>query len=92
MTSKERAELIDAIAAAPESGVLIAQTGGVRKIRIAREGQGKSGSFRVIYYYTKNNPILLFTVFGKNERTNISDADKKALYKIVQSIKKEMQP
>tara|TARA_R110002153_G_scaffold249448_4_gene405794 strand:- start:26 stop:358 length:333 start_codon:yes stop_codon:yes gene_type:complete len=93
MTSKERAELIDAIAAAPESGVIIAQTGGVRKIRIAREGQGKSGSFRVIYYYyTKNNPILLFTVFGKNERTNISDADKNALYKIVQSIKKEMQP
>ena len=35
----------------PSSGVLIAGTGGVRKLRWAREGTGKSGGVRVIYYF-----------------------------------------
>ena len=86
-------ELINEVATKPEEGSIISQAGGVRKMRIAREGQGKSGSFRVIYYYyTENNPVLLFTVFGKNERANISDAERNALYKVVQAIKKEMEP
>lgn len=91
MSIKERMELINEIAINPEGGDIIPQTGGVRKMRVAREGQGKSGSFRVIYYYyTENNPVLLFTVFGKNERANISDAEKNALYKVIRTIKKEM--
>lgn len=77
MSAKERPALINVIATYPEAGDIIPKAGGVRKIRIAREGHGKSGSFRVIYYYyTENNPVLLFTVFGKNERANISDAEK----------------
>ena len=51
MNAKERSEVVSMIANSPEFGDIIPQTGGVRKIRIAREGQGKSGSFRVIYYY-----------------------------------------
>ncbi|MCF6283616.1 MAG: type II toxin-antitoxin system RelE/ParE family toxin [Candidatus Hydrogenedentes bacterium] len=93
MSLKEKADLINHVALAPERGVLITGTGGVRKLRIAREGQGKSGSFRVVYYYyNPNNPVLLFTVFGKNEKANISAAEKSTLYKLVQAIKKEMKP
>jgi hypothetical protein len=35
----------------PAAGMLIAGTGGVRKLRWAREGMGKSGGVRVIYYF-----------------------------------------
>ena len=91
MAEGERIELVNYLAAHPEAGDIIAKTGGVRKLRFARKGQGKSGSYRVIYYYYDlNNPIYLFTVFGKNERANISDAAKNELYKIVQELKKEM--
>lgn len=90
MKTDERKDLVDYIAVNPKVGDVIAKTGGVRKVRYAREGQGKSGSFRVIYYYySENNPVYLFTVFGKNEKSNLSDAEKNVLYKIVQDLKKE---
>lgn len=89
MSKDEKDDLISAIAADPESGDVIPKTGGVRKLRIAREGQGKRGSFRVIYYYyNKLNPVFLFDVFGKNQKANISDADKKAFYQGIQILKK----
>jgi len=92
MTSSEKIKLIDVVARNPEAGSIIPRTGGVRKIRIARERQGKSGGFRVVYYYyDKNHPVILFTVFGKGEKSNISDAEKNELYKIVKQIKKEWQ-
>ena len=91
MSDDERTELINVIAQDPKKGDIIPKTGGVRKIRIAQEGKGKSGSFRVIYYYyNEKNPVLLFTVFGKNQKSNITDQEKKDLYKIVQDIKKVM--
>lgn len=91
MTQAEKDDLIETIAKNPKAGEVIPKTGGIRKLRVAREGQGKSGSFRSIYYYYDHkNPVFLFTVFGKNEKANLTDAEKNALYKIVQQIKKEM--
>lgn len=91
MTLSEKDELIDTVARNPEAGDIIAGTGGVRKLRVAREGQGKSGSYRVIYYYyNKNAPVFLFSVYGKNEKANLTDAEKNALYEVIQLIKKEM--
>lgn len=91
MSLKERTELIDFVAADPEAGDIISKTGGVRKLRFAREGQGKSGSYRVVYYYyNPRNPVFLFTVFGKNEKANLTDAEKLAFYKGIQILKKEL--
>ncbi len=85
MSAQERAGLAEYLAVNPEAGDIIAKTGGVRKLRFAREGQGKSGSFRIIYYYyNPKNPVFLFEVFGKNEKENISEKEKNELYKIVQ--------
>jgi hypothetical protein len=33
----------------PEAGDVIVGTGGLRKLRVAKSGQGKSGGYRVIY-------------------------------------------
>lgn len=55
-------------------------TGGCRKLRIARPGQVKSGSYRVITFYTGPDwPVFLLTVFGKNEKANLTKAERNAL-------------
>lgn len=91
MDDAERQALIVEIAHNPEAGDIIPRTGGVRKLRVAGKGRGKSGGQRVIYYYYDDkNPVLLFTIYGKSEKANLSSEEEKALYKIIQAIKKEM--
>jgi hypothetical protein len=56
----------------PESGKIVPGTGGVRKIRWAMTGRGKSGGVRVIYYFKKqDDEIWLLTIYSKNEIENI---------------------
>ena len=65
-------------------------TGGLKKIRYAFEGRGKSGSARVCYVdfatFEKN---YLIQVFSKDEKANLSNAEKKAVKNLVQTLKKE---
>lgn len=75
MSDAERMALIDFIARNPTAGVSIG--GGVRKLRFARDGGGKSGGFRVIHFYSgeADIPIFLITVFAKNEKSNLTRAE-----------------
>jgi mRNA-degrading endonuclease RelE of RelBE toxin-antitoxin system len=76
--------LINHLAEHPLAGVLLVGTGGVRKLRWAREGMGKSGGVRVIYYFhSERIPLYLLTVFGKNEKANLTKAEASALSKLV---------
>ena len=91
MSAAEKDELFDFIARNPKEGDVISGTGGVRKLRFAIQGKGKRGGVRVIYYYYDDrNPVLLFTVFGKNEKSDLTKKEKNILYGIVQDIKEEM--
>jgi len=57
----------------PDSGKIVPGSGGVRKIRWAMKGKGKSGGIRVIYYWkVTDDEIWLLTVYGKSERETIS--------------------
>jgi len=59
-------------------------TGGIRKLRWGRSHRGKSGGVRVIYYYHDERiPLFLLTMFGKEERANLSKADKNRLADLV---------
>lgn len=74
MSDDERAALVDYVAANPEAGVSLG--GGLRKVRIAREGSGKSGGYRTIYVFGGAHvPIFLVTVFAKNEKDNLGKAE-----------------
>ena len=42
----------------PNTGKLVIGTGGVRKLRYAREHRGKSGGVRVIYRYLRRLPSI----------------------------------
>lgn len=64
-------------------------TGGFRKLRLARQGGGKSGGFRVIYfYYTENMPVYLFDIYAKNAKENLTQAERVAFAAISAAIKK----
>ena len=76
MSNDERAEAINMIAAHPECGDLISGGGGIRKVRFATGGKGKSGGVRIIYYYHNGRvPVFLLAVFAKNDQANLTRAE-----------------
>jgi hypothetical protein len=57
-------------------------TGGFRKVRVAREGMGKSGGARVVYIYRNDKfPLFLITVFPKNKKENLTKEERNKLKK-----------
>ena len=68
----------------PKAGDVIQGTKGLRKIRIAFEGQGKSGSGRVAYVdFTVHETVYLITAYPKNEKDNLSKAERNAIAKMI---------
>ena len=56
----------------PEAGKVVPGSGGVRKVRWAISGKGKSGGVRVIYYFKRqDDEIWLLTIYSKSETANI---------------------
>lgn len=56
----------------PEAGKIVRGSGGVRKVRWAITGKGKSGGVRVIYYFKKqDDEIWLLTIYSKSEVESI---------------------
>jgi hypothetical protein len=56
----------------PEAGKVVPGSGGVRKVRWAMSGRGKSGGVRVIYYFKRqDDEIWLLTIYSKTEVENI---------------------
>lgn len=61
-----------------------AEKRGVRKVRWSREGVGKRGGVRVIYYNRlANGEIWLLTMYAKSARENIPAHQLKAIKEII---------
>lgn len=85
----ERAEIAAHIGKYPESGDVMPETGGVRKLRWGLEGRGKRGGVRVIYYFHNDAmPVFLLNVFAKNEKTNLTKAERNVLKKLTAELAK----
>jgi len=83
LSESERLSIINYLAKHPAAGKIMQRTGGIRKLRWAARGKGKSGGVRVIYYYhNKSIPLFLLTLFGKGEKPNLSKAECNELNKI----------
>ena len=58
--------------------VAVDTPGGLRKVRVGRSGQGKRGGARVVYYfYDADFPILLLALYAKNDKSDLSAAEKR---------------
>ncbi|GJE55908.1 MULTISPECIES: hypothetical protein [Methylobacterium] len=62
------------LAADPEAGELIVGSGGIRKLRVAGKGKGKSGGYRVLTAYVGiEAPVYLLAVLSKGDRQTFTD-------------------
>jgi len=72
LSDDEYAALQQSLVVNPEAGDVIPGSGGVRKVRWAIAGKGKSGGVRVIYYFKRqDDEIWLLTIYSKNEVESI---------------------
>jgi hypothetical protein len=77
MSDEERFALVSFLAANPEAGLLLG--GGLRKVRVPRQGGGKSGGYRTLYVFGGSSmPLFLLTVFAKSEKDNLTKAEQAA--------------
>ncbi|RKE85777.1 type II toxin-antitoxin system RelE/ParE family toxin [Rhizobium sp. AG855] len=84
LSDEELQEILAVIAADPEGGDLMPGTGGARKLRHAREGQGKRGGFRTIHYFGGGDiPVFALAIYGKNDKGNLSKAERNELARIL---------
>jgi len=87
LSEDERDDLLYYLSSNPKAGNLIQGTGGVRKLRWTSKGKGKSGGSRVIYFfYNETIPIFLLTIFGKNDKANLSKVERNELTKLVKEL------
>ena len=71
----------------PERGDLIKQGGGIRKVRFALPGRGKSGGIRVIYYWKKSDhQIYMLLAYPKSKRDNLTDKETAILRELVKEL------
>jgi mRNA-degrading endonuclease RelE of RelBE toxin-antitoxin system len=68
---------IDWIARNPESGVVIPNSGGLRKVRWSRQGTGKSAGVRIIYGIRSDSVLVLLLIYAKSENENVMPRDVK---------------
>jgi hypothetical protein len=82
----ERAEFASFIAADPAAGAVMRGSGGVRKVRWAREGTGKSSGVRVIYLIRNAAAeVYLLTLYAKSKSANISPATLKEIRRALEA-------
>ena len=73
----------------PDDGVVIPGTVGVRKLRWAVLGHGKSSGAREIYYFALSRErILLLDIYAKNEKSDLLREELKELNDVVREWEK----
>jgi hypothetical protein len=89
LNEEERLAMEFYVACAPDGHPVMPGAGGFRKARWARRGRGKSGGFRVIYYFlVEPGRIYMAAIYAKSRMEALSAADQNVLAKLAAQIKK----
>lgn len=79
LTDEDLQTMEQTLVSRPEAGEVMGGAGGLRKMRFAPPSRhkGKSGSMRVCYaVFSEYARIYLVTLFSKNEKANLSPAER----------------
>lgn len=69
----------------PDQGAVIRGSGGLRKVRWSPTGRGKRGGVRVIYYWFRpDDTLLMLYLFAKNERSDLTRDQLRALRRVIE--------
>jgi hypothetical protein len=89
LSEDERSAMEFFIASEPEANPVIPGAGGFRKARWARQGTGKSGGFRVVYFFVvEPGRVYMAGIYAKSRQATLSKADENKLAKLAAEIKK----
>lgn len=88
-TDDELKALQQELIAKPDAGALIVGTGGLRKIRMATAGKGKSGGSRVIYFIATEEVIYLVLAYPKSVKDSLTSAEKTVFKALTKQLKEE---
>lgn len=79
-SEEERGEFSAWLSEHPDAGNVVPGSGGIRKIRWSRKGQGKRAGVRVIYFTEMGNGLIwLLTIYSKSKKEDIPAHILKAL-------------
>ena len=87
LTDDEYAGLQNVLVENPERGDIIKGGGGIRKLRHALPGRGKSGGVRVIYYWLRNDgQIYMLLIYPKSKKDDLTDRETALLREFVKEL------
>ena len=87
LTDDEYADLQNVLVENPERGDIIRGSGGLRKLRFALPGRGKSGGARVIYYWLRNDAqIYMLLIYPKSKKDDLTDRETALLREFVKEL------
>ena len=76
LTDDEYAGLQNVLVENPERGDLIKGGGGIRKLRYAVQGRGKSEGVRAIYYWIRDShQIYMLVDYQKSKKDDLTDRE-----------------
>ncbi len=91
LSPQELAAIYDEYARTPDYGKVIRKTGGLRKGRIAKDGAGKSGGYRVFSFFAdRDNPVFLLWVLDKKDDDTLTDQQEGLFKALTTRLKKEL--
>lgn len=72
----------------PQTGAVIRNTGGARKVRWGKQQQGKRGGLRIIYFHHEQPHIFwMLALYEKTEQADLSEQDKNIIKRLIEEIK-----
>lgn len=85
------AAIYDVYQSVPGFGKVERGTGGLRKGRIAKDGTGKSGGYRVFSFFADHaNPVFLLCLIDKTDDARLTGEQKQAFKAALAILKKEL--
>ena len=86
-TDEEYREFQNVLLDNPAAGDLIKGGGGIRKIRFAIKGRGKSGGVRTIYFWAKaKDQIYMLVIYPKSNKDTLTDSETAILHDYVKEL------
>ena len=91
VSQTELTAIYDQYASEPSYGKVIRQTGGLRKGRVAKDGKGKSGGYRVFSFYAHDgHPVFLLWIIDKSADATLTDAQEKTFKQMTAALKEAL--
>lgn len=87
LSDDEYHSLQNALLENPQRGDIINDGGGIRKVRHAAQGRGKSGGIRVIYYWIKDDHLIyMLMAYPKSKKDTLTAVETALLRDFVKEL------